>query len=128
MWHSESSSRWSLEPASCALSSSDGAAVINRVTSGGVQMATKRGRLVSLSVMFALGSMLAVDVMAQQAQVVGTPGTLEEVVVTARKRAHAFRDVPATISVSTERAIEAAGIPKPAAYVHTVPNMKLVET
>ena len=35
-------------------------------------MATKRGRLVSLSVMFALGSMLAVDVMAQQAQVVGT--------------------------------------------------------
>ena len=33
-------------------------------------MATKRGRLVSLSVMFTLVSMLSVDVMAQQAQVV----------------------------------------------------------
>ncbi len=91
-------------------------------------MATKRGRLVSLSVMFALGSMLAVDVMAQQAQVVGTPGTLEEVVVTARKRDEAFRDVPVTINVFTERAIEAAGITKAADYIRMVPNMNLVET
>src|SRR4249919_1802027 len=118
MWHSESSSRWSLERTSCVLSSSDGATVINRVTSGGVQMATKRGRLVSLSVMFTLVSMLSVDAMAQQAQVVGT---LEEVVVTARKRDEAFRDVPVTINVFTERAIEAAGITKPADYIRMVP-------
>ena len=90
-------------------------------------MATKRGRLVSLSVMFALVSMLAVDVMAQR-QVIGSSGTLEEIVVTARKRDEAFRDVPVTINVFTERMIEAAGIERPSDYIDMVPNMTLVET
>ena len=48
--------------------------------------------------------------------------------VTARKRDEAFRDVPVTINVFTERAIEAAGITKPADYIRMVPNMNLVET
>ena len=53
---------------------------------------------------------------------------LEEVVVTARKRDESFRDVPLTINVFTEQAIESAGIRKPADFIALVPNMTLVET
>jgi len=85
-------------------------------------MATKTVRIASLGAFLTLASMLAVDVLAAES------GTLEEVVVTARKREEAFRDVPVTINVFTEKAIEAAGILRPADYVHMVPNMNLVET
>ncbi len=53
---------------------------------------------------------------------------LEEIVVTARKRDESFRDVPITVSVFTEQAIQAAGIQKPADFIAMVPNMTLVET
>jgi iron complex outermembrane receptor protein len=85
-------------------------------------MATKRGRIVSLGVLFTLTSMLTIDVMAAET------GALEEVVVTARKRDEAFRDVPVTINVFTEKMIEQAGIARPADYIAMVPNMTLVET
>jgi iron complex outermembrane recepter protein len=86
-------------------------------------MATKRGRIASLSVLFMLASMLAVDVLAAE-----TSGALEEVVVTARKRDEAFRDVPVTINVFTQKTIQEAGIARPADYIAMVPNMTLVET
>lgn len=54
--------------------------------------------------------------------------SLEEVVVTARKRDESFRDVPITVSVFTEQAIQAAGIQKPGDFISLVPNMTLVET
>src|SRR5690606_11060517 len=53
---------------------------------------------------------------------------LEEIVVTARKRDEAFRDVPMTVNVFTEEAIQAAGIQRPADFIAHVPNMTLVET
>src|SRR5690606_6619345 len=53
---------------------------------------------------------------------------LEEIVVTARKRDEAFRDVPMTVNVFTEEAIQAAGIERPADFIARVPNMTLVET
>jgi iron complex outermembrane receptor protein len=53
---------------------------------------------------------------------------LEEVVVTARKRDESFRDVPMSVNVFTEQAIESAGIQKPADFIALVPNMTLVET
>jgi iron complex outermembrane recepter protein len=53
---------------------------------------------------------------------------LAEVVVTARKRDESFRDVPVTINVFTEQAIQSAGIEKPGDYIALVPNMNLVET
>ncbi len=53
---------------------------------------------------------------------------LEEIVVTARKRVESFRDVPITVSVFTEQAIQAAGIEKPGDFIAMVPNMTLVET
>ena len=52
----------------------------------------------------------------------------EEIVVTARKRDESFRDVPMSISVFTEQAIESAGIQKPGDFISLVPNMTLVET
>jgi iron complex outermembrane receptor protein len=53
---------------------------------------------------------------------------LEEVVVTARKREESFRDVPMTVNVFTDRAIESAGIEKPIDFIAMVPNMNLVQT
>src|SRR5438309_28511 len=52
----------------------------------------------------------------------------EEIVVTARKRDESFRDVPMSVSVFTEQAIESAGIRKPGDFISLVPNMTLVET
>ncbi len=51
-----------------------------------------------------------------------------EIVVTARKRDESFRDVPITVSVFNEQAIQAAGIQKPGDFIAMIPNMTLVET
>jgi len=53
---------------------------------------------------------------------------LEEVVVTARKRDETFLSAPVSVDVVTEKAIEAAGIEKPADFIAMMPNMQLVET
>ena len=53
--------------------------------------------------------------------------TLEEVVVTARRRDEAIQNVPVTVNVFTEQAIESAGIESPRDFVAMVPNMTLVE-
>lgn len=53
---------------------------------------------------------------------------LGEIVVTARKRDESFRDVPMTVNVFTEQAIQSAGIEKPGDFIAMVPNMTLVET
>ena len=83
-------------------------------------MHTSRGGVVR-AVAAVLGGLAALPVWAQ-AQ------SLEEVVVTARKRNESVRDVPITESVFTEQAIEAAGIQKPGDFISLVPNMTLVET
>ena len=54
--------------------------------------------------------------------------TLEEIVVTARKRDESFRDVPMSVNVFTEEAISSAGIQRPADFIAKIPNMTLVET
>jgi iron complex outermembrane receptor protein len=53
---------------------------------------------------------------------------LGEIVVTARKRDESFRDVPITVSVFNEQAIQAAGIQKPGDFIAMIPNMTIVET
>ncbi len=77
-----------------------------------------------------LGSLCAVVAVAMAAPVLAAEEdqTLEEVVVTARKRDESFRDVPVTVNVFTEQAIADAGIQKPADFIAQVPNMTLVET
>jgi iron complex outermembrane receptor protein len=73
----------------------------------------------------ALGSIPAVEPVLAQSQA-ATP-TLEEVVVTARKRDEALQSVPVTENVFTEATIESAGIESPRDFVAMVPNMTLVE-
>ncbi len=61
-------------------------------------------------------------------QTQASEATLEEVVVTARKREETLQDVPVTVDVFTEQTIQSAGIESPRDFVALVPNMTLVET
>jgi iron complex outermembrane recepter protein len=79
----------------------------------------------------ALGIVLFAGSVGAQAQTqtqtqVSEP-TLEEVVVTARKREEPLLDVPVTVDAFTEQTIESAGIETPRDFVALVPNMTLVE-
>jgi iron complex outermembrane recepter protein len=62
-----------------------------------------------------------------QTQTQASQPTLEEVVVTARKREEALLDVPVTVNAFTQQTIESAGIEAPRDFVALVPNMTLVE-
>jgi iron complex outermembrane recepter protein len=54
--------------------------------------------------------------------------TLQEVIVTARKRPELFRNLPMTASVFTPQTIKAANITSPRDFIAMVPNMTLVQT
>ncbi|HEX7081353.1 MAG TPA: TonB-dependent receptor [Gammaproteobacteria bacterium] len=56
------------------------------------------------------------------------PDDLEEIVVTARRRAEALQEVPVTITVFDEQDIESAGIERPQDFISLTPNVTLVET
>jgi iron complex outermembrane recepter protein len=62
-----------------------------------------------------------------QTQAQASQPTLEEVLVTARKREEALLDVPVTVDAFTQQTIESAGIEAPRDFVALVPNMTLVE-
>jgi iron complex outermembrane receptor protein len=70
-------------------------------------------------------SLLAV---AAQPMRAGAQDSLEEIIVTARRRAESFQDVPVTISVFDEREIQSAGIERPRDFIALTPNVTLVET
>lgn len=53
---------------------------------------------------------------------------LEEIVVTARRRAESFQNVPVTISAFDQQTIESAGIQRPQDFIALTPNVTLVET
>jgi iron complex outermembrane receptor protein len=93
-------------------------------------MFTALRRIVSLSaaVLGVLSIAAPVWVQAQagsQSQV--SEATLQEVVVTARKREEALLDVPVTVDAFTQQTIESAGIEAPRDFVALVPNMTMVE-
>ena len=73
--------------------------------------------LLSLGVLSAL---MATDVAAQ--------ATLEEVVVTARKRSETLAESPISVKAFTEAEIRAAGIQTPQDFVDLTPNVTLVQT
>lgn len=54
--------------------------------------------------------------------------TLEEIVVTARRRDESFQDVPVTITAFSEQDIRDAGIERPQDFISLTPNVTLVET
>ncbi len=55
-------------------------------------------------------------------------GEIEEVVVTARKRAESLQEVPIAITAFTETTIERAGIERPADFISLMPNVTIVDT
>jgi iron complex outermembrane recepter protein len=63
---------------------------------------------------------------AQQGQPAAS--SLEEIIVTARKRDEASLDVPVAVNVFTAADIEAAGIERPQDFIDLTPNMTLVQT
>jgi iron complex outermembrane receptor protein len=84
-------------------------------------MKTYEGKFLSMLAACLLGAAVAMPAGAQ-----GTE--MDEVVVTARKRDESYQDVPVTVNVFTEVAIEDAGIERPGDFINLVPNMTLVET
>ncbi|MDE2052217.1 MAG: TonB-dependent receptor plug domain-containing protein, partial [Gammaproteobacteria bacterium] len=76
-------------------------------------------RLAALAM--ALSPLVTVPALAQIA-------TLNEVIVTARKRPELFRNLPMTESVITSQAIKSANITSPRDFIAMVPNMTLVQT
>lgn len=53
---------------------------------------------------------------------------LEEVVVTARKRAESLQDVPIAVTAFTSSQIESAGIERPQDFIALTPNVTIVDT
>jgi len=54
--------------------------------------------------------------------------TLEEVVVTARKRDESLHDVPVAVDAFSSAEIESAGIQRPQDFIQLTPNMTMVQT
>ncbi|HTT06041.1 MAG TPA: TonB-dependent receptor [Steroidobacteraceae bacterium] len=57
-----------------------------------------------------------------------TPGQLQEVVVTARRRQENLVNVPATVTAFTQQQIQQAGIESPRDFIQLTPNVTFVET
>ncbi|MBS0420314.1 MAG: TonB-dependent receptor [Proteobacteria bacterium] len=70
---------------------------------------------------------LGVVLFAQSVWAQTQPASLEEVVVTARRRDESFQNVPITVNVFTAQQIQSAGIESPRDFVAMVPNMTMVE-
>jgi len=82
-------------------------------------------RRIALLLAAALGLIpVAAPVLAQSQP---TASSIEEVVVTARKREESAQNVPITEDVFNEQAVQSAGIEYPRDFVALVPNMTLVE-
>jgi len=56
------------------------------------------------------------------------PDSLEEVVVTARKRDESLHDVPVAVNAFSAAEIESAGIVRPQDFIALTPNMTMVQT
>ncbi len=54
--------------------------------------------------------------------------SIEEVVVTARKRVETMQEVPIAITAFTQATIERAGIERPADFISLMPNVTIVDT
>ena len=96
-----------------------------------IACATPR-RVAQVGVRLAVASLIAAAVLdpqpaAAQAQA-QTPTTLEEVVITARKRDESLHDVPVSVNAFSAAEIAAAGIERPQDFVALTPNVTMVQT
>jgi len=71
-------------------------------------------------------AMLSPRVVAAQESQAGDQFALEEITVTARRRAESLQDVPGTVSVITSRVIEQAGIRRPEGFISLTPGVTMV--
>jgi len=81
-------------------------------------------RISRICLLALLPAYLAIDISIAHAQ----GNTLEEVLVTARRRTESSQDVPVTITTFNSEAIRSAGIERPQDYISLTPNVTLVET
>ncbi|RMB04834.1 TonB-dependent receptor [Eilatimonas milleporae] len=62
-------------------------------------------------------------------QTADNPGfVVEEIFVTARKRAESLQDIPAAVAAYSETTIQSAGIERPSDFINLTSNVQLVET
>ena len=54
--------------------------------------------------------------------------TIEEIVVSARKRAENLQEVPIAVTAFTEAQIKSAGIQRPADFISLMPNVTMVDS
>jgi iron complex outermembrane receptor protein len=81
--------------------------------------------LISHAVQVAIiGTTLAIPSVA----VAQGPGVLEEIVITARKRAESLQDVPIAVTAFTSAQIQSAGIERPQDFIALTPNVSIVDT
>lgn len=78
-------------------------------------------RIIAASIVFGAMAFQTTPVCAQGA-------VLEEIVVTARKRAETLEESPVSVRAFTAVEIEAAGIETPRDFINLTPNVSLVET
>src|SRR6185295_15185110 len=78
--------------------------------------------------MLACSTALCATVPDLHAQTPSATSSLEEVIVTARKRDEASLNVPVAVNVFTAADIVAAGIERPQDFIDLTPNMSLVQT
>ncbi|MBT8447588.1 MAG: Plug domain-containing protein, partial [Gammaproteobacteria bacterium] len=77
---------------------------------------------------FAIKALIALSAVAVGTPVLAQGAALEEVVVTARKRAESLEDSPVSVTAFTSDRIESAGIETPADFIGLTPNITLVQT
>jgi iron complex outermembrane receptor protein len=75
-----------------------------------------------------LGMVLSIFPVATTSAQQGGASAIEEVVVTARKRAESLQEVPIAITAFTAETIERAGIERPADFISLMPNVTIVDT
>jgi iron complex outermembrane receptor protein len=78
--------------------------------------------------MLACSTALCATVPDLHAQTPNATSSLEEVIVTARKRDETSLNVPVAVNVFTAADIQAAGIERPQDFIDLTPNMTLVQT
>jgi iron complex outermembrane recepter protein len=78
--------------------------------------------------MLACSTALCATVPELYAQTPNATSSLEEVIVTARKRDETSLNVPVAVNVFTAADIQAAGIERPQDFIDLTPNMTLVQT
>jgi iron complex outermembrane receptor protein len=71
---------------------------------------------------------LAAAVLASMASMAVAEVSIEEVVVTARKRAENLQEVPIAVTAFTESQIESAGIQRPGDFISLMPNVTMVDS